>query len=121
IHPAISPYGVFQAKDELIVIAPASPDMWLKFCEVVGLENLIESEEFGTPTARISNPESLKQLIDERLGNDTAENWSRKLGAAGIPSSPVCSVPRAPEDAQMNQPQRIEANPHPSLGPWLDP
>jgi crotonobetainyl-CoA:carnitine CoA-transferase CaiB-like acyl-CoA transferase len=32
IHPAISPYGVFQAKDELIVIAPAAPNMWLKFC-----------------------------------------------------------------------------------------
>jgi crotonobetainyl-CoA:carnitine CoA-transferase CaiB-like acyl-CoA transferase len=121
IHPAISPYGVFQAKDELIVIAPASPNMWLKFCELVGLENLIESEEFGTPTARISNPESLKRLIDERLGKDTAENWSRKLVAAGIPSSPVCSVPRALEDAQMNQPGLIESIRHPTLGTWRVP
>src|SRR6201988_1989944 len=70
-HPAISPYGVFQAKDELIVIASATPNMWPKFCEVAGLEDLIESEDFGTPTARISNSGSLKRLIDERLGNDT--------------------------------------------------
>jgi crotonobetainyl-CoA:carnitine CoA-transferase CaiB-like acyl-CoA transferase len=46
-HPAICPYGVFQAKDELIVIASATPNMWSKFCEVVGLENLIESDDFG--------------------------------------------------------------------------
>jgi crotonobetainyl-CoA:carnitine CoA-transferase CaiB-like acyl-CoA transferase len=121
MHPAISPYGVFQAKDEPIVIAPASPDMWLKFCELIGLENLIDSEEFGTPNARISNPESLKRLIDERLGNDTAENWSRKLVTAGIPSSPVCSVPRALEDAQIYQPGLIESVPHPTLGTWRVP
>jgi crotonobetainyl-CoA:carnitine CoA-transferase CaiB-like acyl-CoA transferase len=120
-HPAISPYGVFQAKDELIVIASATPNMWPKFCEVVGLEDLIESEDFGTPTARISNPGSLKRLIDERLGNDTAENWSRKLAAAGIPSSPIWSVPRALEDAQINQPGLIEAIPHPTLGTWRVP
>jgi crotonobetainyl-CoA:carnitine CoA-transferase CaiB-like acyl-CoA transferase len=95
--------------------------MWSKFCGVVGLENLIESEDFGTPTARISNPESLKRLIDERLGNDTAENWSRKLVAAGIPSSPVCSVPRALEDAQINQPGLIESISHPTLGTWRVP
>ena len=120
-HPAISPYGVFQAKDELIVIASATPNMWPKFCAVVGLEDLIASEDFGTPTARISNAGSLKRLIDERLGNDTAENWSRKLVAAGIPSSPIWSVPRALEDAQINRPGLIEAIPHPALGTWRVP
>jgi formyl-CoA transferase len=120
-HPAICPYGVFQAKDELIVIASATPNMWSKFCEVVGLENLIESDDFGTPAARISNPESLKRLIDERIGNDTAENWSRKLVAAGIPSSPIFSVPRALEDAQINQPGLIESISHPTLGTWRVP
>jgi len=120
-HPAICPYGVFQAKDEPIVIASATPNMWSKFCEVVGLEDLIESEEFGTPAARICNPESLKRLIDERLGRDTAENWSRKLVAAGIPSSPIWSVSRALEDAQINQPGLIESIPHPTLGTWRVP
>src|SRR6202008_924045 len=37
-HPAICPYGVFQAKDELIVIASATRTMWPKFCELIGLE-----------------------------------------------------------------------------------
>jgi len=120
-HPAICPYGVFQAKDELIVIASATPNMWSKFCEVVGLEDLIESEDFGTPAARICNPESLKRLIDERLGDDTAENWSRKLVAAGIPSSPIWSVSRALEDAQINQPGLIESIAHPTLGTWRVP
>ena len=120
-HPAICPYGVFQAQDEPIVIASATPNMWSKFCEVVGLEHLIESEDFGTPAARISNPESLKRLIDERLGTDTAENWSRKLIAAGIPSSPIWSVPRALEDALINQPGLIETIPHPTLGTWRVP
>src|SRR6201982_1882175 len=120
-HPAISPYGVFQAKDERIVIASAAPNMWLKFCELVGLENWIESEEFGTPTARISNSESLKRLIDERLGDDTAENWSQKFVATGIPSSPIRSVPRALEDALINRPGLIESIPHPTLGNWRVP
>ena len=120
-HPAICPYGVFQAKDDLIAIASATPNMWSKFCEVVGLEHLTESKEFGTPTARISNPESLKRLINERLAIDTAENWSRKLGAAGIPSSPIFSVPRALEEAQINQPGLIESISHPTLGTWRVP
>jgi formyl-CoA transferase len=120
-HPAISPYGVFQAKDDLIVIASATRTMWPKFCELIGLGDLIESEEFGTAAARISNPESLKRLIDERLGSDTAENWSRKLVAAGIPSSPIYSVPQALEDAQINEPGLIESIPHPTLGTWRVP
>ena len=45
-HPAICPYGVFQAKDELIVIASATRTMWPKFCELIGLGDLIESRRF---------------------------------------------------------------------------
>jgi crotonobetainyl-CoA:carnitine CoA-transferase CaiB-like acyl-CoA transferase len=120
-HPAICPYGVFQAKDELIVIASATRTMWPKFCELIGLGDLIESEDFGTATVRISNRESLKRLIDERLENDTAESWSRKLVAAGIPSSPIYSVPQALEDAQINEPGLIESIPHPTLGTWRVP
>jgi crotonobetainyl-CoA:carnitine CoA-transferase CaiB-like acyl-CoA transferase len=120
-HPAICPYGVFQAKDELIVIASATRTMWPKFCELIGRGDLVESEDFGTATARISNRESLKRLIDERLENDTAESWSRKLVAAGIPSSPIYSVPQALEDAQINEPGLIESIPHPTLGTWRVP
>jgi crotonobetainyl-CoA:carnitine CoA-transferase CaiB-like acyl-CoA transferase len=113
--------GVFQAKDELIVIASATRTMWPKFCELIGLGDLIGSEDFGTATARISNLEPLKRLIDERLENDTAESWSRKLVAAGIPSSPIYSVPQALEDAQINEPGLIESIPHPTLGTWRVP
>jgi crotonobetainyl-CoA:carnitine CoA-transferase CaiB-like acyl-CoA transferase len=120
-HPAIAPYGVFQAKDELIVIASATRTMWPKFCELIGLGNLVESEDFCTVTARMSNLESLKRLIDERLGKDTAENWSRKFVAAGIPSSPIYSVSQALENAQLNEPGLIESIPHPTFGIWRVP
>ncbi len=115
-HPAISPYGVFRAKDQRIVIASATRTMWPRFCELIGLGDLIESEDFGTATARISNLGSLKRPIDERLGEDTAESWSRKPVAAGIPSSPIYSVPQAVADARINEPGLIASIAHPTLG-----
>jgi crotonobetainyl-CoA:carnitine CoA-transferase CaiB-like acyl-CoA transferase len=74
-HPAISPYGVFRATDQLIVIASATRTMWPRFCELIGLEDLIEPKIL----VRLQHVSPIWNL-----SNDSSTNaWGRTLLKAG--------------------------------------
>jgi len=39
--PLIAPYGAFEAKDGLVIIAVASQTIWERFCRAIGREDLV--------------------------------------------------------------------------------
>lgn len=117
-HPSITPYGAFQARDSLMVIAPGSPGMWAAFCRVVGLEHLVDHPDFATPQARTSHTSELKCFIEERLAADSAVSWTAKLLAAGIPAAQINSIDQALKDPQVAACNLVESIAHPTLGAW---
>ena len=115
-HPVIAPYGVFRAKDGDFSIAPATPDMWSKFCGVVGLEQLLVDPRFGDNASRAKHRSELKSILESRLGTDTRSVWTQRFQEVGIPCGPINSIAEALDDAQVRQSNLIESVVHPHLG-----
>jgi crotonobetainyl-CoA:carnitine CoA-transferase CaiB-like acyl-CoA transferase len=115
-HPVISPYGVFQAADGPLNIAPATTDMWQKLCALLGLGALVDDPRFATNAARIDHRNELKRLIEEKLKTGTREAWTRMFIEADIPAGPINNLADVFDDAQVRHSGFVEEVDHPALG-----
>jgi crotonobetainyl-CoA:carnitine CoA-transferase CaiB-like acyl-CoA transferase len=88
-HPVIVPYGVFEAKDGPLNLAPATPDMWLKLCELLGLSEITTDPRFTTNERRMEYRDELKQIIDSSLRTRTRAEWTAAMIPLGIPAGPI--------------------------------
>ena len=115
-HPVIAPYGVFEAKDGDFSIAPATPEMWLKLCATLGMEELTEDPRFIDNASRATNRVALKAIIDSKLKAHKRSHWMGRLQSVGIPCGPINSVAEALDDVQVRQSGLIDSVLHPKLG-----
>ena len=85
VHPVIAPYGTFQTADGPLNLAPATQDMWLRLCELLGCPELTEDPRFRLNADRIRHRLELKELIDARP--------PRRRAATRRPGWPRCNAP----------------------------
>ena len=52
-HPLISPYTVYKTKDDYIVVGVATDLQFVKFCKVLGMDQLSNDPKFQTNAARL--------------------------------------------------------------------
>jgi formyl-CoA transferase len=115
-HPVIAPYGVFHAKDGEFSIAPATPEMWISLCAVLGLEELTADPRFVDNATRATHRMVLKDIIDAKLKARTRSDWMTRLQKVGIPCGPINSIADVLEDEQVRQSGLIDSIVHPQLG-----
>lgn len=116
MHPVISPYGVFRAKDGDLNIAAATQEMWLKLCDVLALPELKLDVRFSDNASRMQNRNLLCEIISGALASDTKKAWSDRLIEAGIPAGPINTLADVFEDEQVKHLGLIENFEHPALG-----
>jgi crotonobetainyl-CoA:carnitine CoA-transferase CaiB-like acyl-CoA transferase len=100
-HPIASPYGLFQAKDGEIAIAPATPEILTRFMQELGLTDVLDRPDMKTAEQRRAGRAELNALINQRLSTDAQEHWIGRLNAAGVPCGKVLSVAEVFEDPQV--------------------
>ena len=100
-HPIASPYGLFQAKDGEIAIAPATPEILTRFMQELGLTDVLARPDMKTAEQRRAGRAELNALINQRLSTDAQEHWIGRLNAAGVPCGKVLSVAEVFEDPQV--------------------
>ena len=86
-HPAIAPYGLFRCADADIQIAAGSQNLWRALAAVVGIDP--DQPRYASNSARVLHRVLLRDELEERLAQDTAENWLERLSAAGIPAGRI--------------------------------
>ncbi len=116
VHPVIAPYGTFETADGPLNLAPATQDMWLRLCAVLGLPELVGDPRFLTNAERMQNRLALKQLLESGLRNKTRMEWTPLMLAAGIPAGPINTLEDVFADAQVNACHLVESVQHPVLG-----
>jgi formyl-CoA transferase/CoA:oxalate CoA-transferase len=85
----VVPYACFAASDGTFSIAVGSEKLWSAFCAVIGRPELETHPEFATNRLRVENRHALHEVLNAVLCERSVAEWMERLGAAGIPCSPV--------------------------------
>lgn len=88
-HPSIAPYEVFHTAAGDLAVAAGNDSLYRRFCEVLGLPELIDDPRFTTNPQRVAHRDELIPVIEERLRTRTADEWFLLLREVGVPAGPV--------------------------------
>ena len=91
----------FQTGDGKVLISAAQQNHAEALLKAIGLGHLVEDPRYVDTAARRANKASLQAAIVEALAADSAANWERGLGAAGVPVARVNSITEATSDPQL--------------------
>src|ERR1700730_6862731 len=99
-YSSIVPYRAFPTKDIDIVIAVGSEKLWRAFGPAIGHVELVDHPDYAPNRARVKNRVQLESFLADVFRVDTMENWRAKLGAAGVPASPIRRLDEVVSDPQ---------------------
>lgn len=72
-------------------------EMWVRFCQVLGVPELATDARFATNLARIEHRAELLAVIEPIFRTRTVEEWVGQLNAADVPSGPILTMAEALE------------------------
>jgi crotonobetainyl-CoA:carnitine CoA-transferase CaiB-like acyl-CoA transferase len=91
-HPSLFPYEPLPTADLDLIIAAGNNGQFSKLCEILDLPELPRDPRFANTKDRNRNRDALRPLLVERLRTRTANEWFRRLNAAGVPCGPINGV-----------------------------
>ena len=103
-HATIAPYGVYKCKqDELILISIQNEREWSSLCSLV-LEkaDLIKNDNFSNNSNRVSNRNSLDQIINDVFGSVSRKNIIKRLQDADIAYGQLSTIDDLNKHPQSN-------------------
>lgn len=100
LHPNIAPYGeIFKTKDDSdICFAIGSDKHFGLLCQYLGLNDLIENEEFVTNSNRVKNRTKLAHLIQEKVSNYSAVEILNHMERNNVPCGKIKNLKEVFED-----------------------
>lgn len=115
-HPNIQPQNVYPCRDGHIAIAVGNDGQFVKFAEQLGRKKLGEDERFRLNADRVVNLVALNEIIVDTLAGDSMAGWVAKFESAGVPCSPINTVPDLFEDPQVKHRGMLRELDHPQAG-----
>ena len=115
-HALVAPYGLFDAKDGQVAIAPSNDFVYFKLLDALGLGNLRDHPDFRTNADRFERRTQINALVNAEIGKQTIEHWVEVLNAAGVPCGRVMSLAEVFADPQVRHQQMQVAIEHPIHG-----
>ena len=116
-HGIASPYGLFEASDGQVAIAPANDGVYLKLLEVLGLMHLKDHPDYLTNADRYRRREAINAEVNAKTRAQTVAHWIDKLHAAGVPCGRVMNLAEVFDDPQTKHQQMRITIDHPQHGP----
>ncbi|MGZ8202652.1 MAG: CaiB/BaiF CoA transferase family protein [Burkholderiales bacterium] len=115
-HPNIVPYQTFRTADGDIILACGNDNLFRKFCEVAGCQDLARDARFETNAGRVENRDAITALLTDIFAKRTTREWVEGLEAAGVPNGPINNIREVFEEPQaIARGLRFEL-PHPTAG-----
>ncbi len=101
-HPTLVPYGVFPARDGLMVIACLSNGFWANLCRALDMDDCIDDARYATIDQRRLHREEVERLVAERTILSSFGELDEKLRQHQVPHAPILGVLDA-----LRQPQAV--------------
>ncbi|NNC77953.1 MAG: CoA transferase [Woeseiaceae bacterium] len=115
-HPNIQPQNVYPCRDGYIAVAVGNDSQFVKFAEQLGCSELAEDRRFRLNADRVANLVEMNAIIVNALAGDDIAAWIQKFEAAGVPCSPINSIPDVMQDAQLKHRNMLREIEHPLAG-----
>jgi len=117
VHPTITPYQPFRARDKHIIVAVGTERIWQRFCTLLGIEDTVMVDSrFATNAQRNQHRDELIPLLQEILKKEKADHWLERFVAEGIPAGPINFPDETLADAQLLARGMIVELEHPLAG-----
>ena len=100
-HPNFVPYEAFDTADGPLLICCGNDRLFAKLSTVLGQEQWIEDPRFATNRQRLLHKEELLRELCPQLLVHSKHHWVEVFEAAGVPCSPIFSVPETLEHPQV--------------------
>jgi crotonobetainyl-CoA:carnitine CoA-transferase CaiB-like acyl-CoA transferase len=116
-HALVAPYGLFDAADGQVAIAPSNDEFYHKLLDALGLAHLRGHPEFLTNRDRFERRAAINAQINAEIGKQPIAHWLEVLNAAGVPCGRVMSLQEVFDDPQVRHQQMKITIDHPRYGP----
>jgi crotonobetainyl-CoA:carnitine CoA-transferase CaiB-like acyl-CoA transferase len=116
-HPTLSPMGLFHAADGFLNVAAPSDRLWLRLCDAMGADDLLDAPEFATAALRHRNREALHAKLNRVLGTRPRAAWVEVFEGAGVPCGPVNTIDEVFADPQVRHLAMTDRVHHAVRGP----
>lgn len=98
--PGMAPYQVYEAKDDLFIVAVETERQWEEFCKALDLEELLSREEFSSRKKRWENLDELNDILKSEFKEYSRDELMEKLSE--IPAAPIQTVEDLLNDPHLN-------------------
>ncbi|HEV8439045.1 MAG TPA: CoA transferase [Methylomirabilota bacterium] len=115
-HRLNAPYQAFRASDGHFTVGAANSRLWPRFCQLLGLDRLVDDARFQTVGDRVKHQRELERAIEEVTVTRSRAHWLERCEAAGIPAGPIYSVPEALADPQARARGMVQEYEYPGVG-----
>jgi len=115
---AIAPYDTYATKDGFVSIGVSTDDQWEKFCQALGLEDLLGDPRYATNSLRGEHylDGGLRDKIEAITLTKTKFEIEEILSAKKIPCGSVCTAMEAIESEQLKHRNMVITVPDPVAG-----
>jgi crotonobetainyl-CoA:carnitine CoA-transferase CaiB-like acyl-CoA transferase len=115
-HPSIVPYEVFRTADAYLTLGVANNALWRQCCAALGRPELASDPRFDTEAKRVDNRGVLVPLLNEIFATRSADEWLKRLEAAGLPAGRIKTVAEVCESEHLKARGMIVPLAHPRAG-----
>jgi crotonobetainyl-CoA:carnitine CoA-transferase CaiB-like acyl-CoA transferase len=119
-HPNIVPYQVFPTSDGYMVLSIGNDPTFKRFCENVGLGELLADPRFATNAARVENRQLVTETLTPVMKTRTTAEWVDRLEALKIGCGPINTLRDVFTDPQSLARGVVVHMPHPATPAGVD-
>jgi crotonobetainyl-CoA:carnitine CoA-transferase CaiB-like acyl-CoA transferase len=116
-HPIAAPYGLYQAANGQVAIAPSTDEVVRRLFRTLGIEETLARPEFATYEARLAHRDAVNALVASKIHGDTVAHWIERLNGAGVPCGQVADLRAVFSDPQVLAQEMVLEVEHPGHGP----
>ena len=111
------PAKAFEAGDgKYVQVAATNEVMYPKFCELVGLPELIDDPRFDTNAKRVANRDEIMPLFEEKMRTKTRDEWLQLFEEAKLPCGPISNLSEVFSDPNITEREMLFSLEHPVEG-----
>ena len=111
----IYPYAAFPTSDNWVIIAAGNENLWQRLCGAIGREDLTRDPRFLLNPDRVAHREELFEELAATLRGESSQTWVDRLDMAGVPTTPIQSIPQVVADEQVAAIGALPEVPHPRI------